>query len=347
MKKICCIVFAFAICFSICGCQKENQEPTQPTQSTTIPVDDPAMVVPTEPDDEQSTVIPTPPVPEYPSELSPLTDDVANTIVLDKEVQLYAKIVGKIFTNVLVSELRYDEDVEQWGKTVYIITENNEKWCIGDQVIAYYTKVQQPYDQTQYARFYARDVYALPVCAKPIIYLYPQTPTQCAVSLTLNGELTCTYPDYGKNGWDNFTAYPDGTLIFPDGKEYYALYWEGVQDSEWDFSQGFCVPGEDTAQFLEWALAEQGLTRREANEFIVYWLPLMQDNPYNVISFQTAAYTDQAVLNVQPAPDTMLRVFMAYYPTENEVQIEPQSFETIFREGFTVVEWGGSQVKIP
>ena len=24
-------------------------------------------------------------------------------------------------------------------------------------------------------------------------------------------------------------GHPDGTLVFPDGKEYYALYWEGVQ----------------------------------------------------------------------------------------------------------------------
>ena len=57
------------------------------------------------------------------------------------------------------------------------------------------------------------------------------------------------------NGWENFTACPDGTLIFPDGKQYYALYWEGERFANWDFSEGFCVKGEDTAAFLEWALA--------------------------------------------------------------------------------------------
>ena len=181
---------------------------------------------------------------------------------------------------------------------------------------------------------------------KPVIYLYPQAPTEVSVTLTLDGQLTCTYPDYGQ-GWDNFTAYPDSTLIFPDGKEYYCLYWEGIQNTEWDFSKGFCIKGSDTAEFLEWALAEQGLTPREANEFIIYWLPRMQENPYNVIAFQTDAYTDTAVLEITPKPDSLLRIMMAYYPSDTEVEIEAQSFVGFEREGFVVVEWGGAEVKRP
>ena len=184
------------------------------------------------------------------------------------------------------------------------------------------------------------------VTDKPVIYLYPETPTEVSVSLTLDGELTCTYPAYGE-GWNNFTARPDGTLIAPDGKEYYCLYWEGKQNTVWDFSEGFCVKGEDTAAFLEWALAAQGLTPREANEFIIYWLPRMEQNPYNVISFQTTAYTDTAVLDISPAPDTLLRVFMAWYPSEEAVEMEAQEFETVERRGFTVVEWGGSEMERP
>ena len=181
---------------------------------------------------------------------------------------------------------------------------------------------------------------------KPVIYLYPETPTEMSVTLTLNGRLTCTYPDYDK-GWDHFTAHPDGTLVFPDGKAYYCLYWEGIQNAEWDFSQGFCVKGEDTAAFLEWALAEQGLTPREANEFIIYWLPRMQDNPYNVIAFQTDAYTDTAVLDITPKPDSLLRVMMAYYPSGEAVEMEAQSFSGFERKGFVAVEWGGAEMEHP
>jgi hypothetical protein len=202
-------------------------------------------------------------------------------------------------------------------------------------------------DKSDHVRIIADNVEALALAYKPIIYLYPEKATECSVKLILDGELTCTYPEYGTDGWEGFTAYPDGTLVFPDGKEYYALYWEGIQNTKWDLSSGFCVRGEDTAEFLEWALAAQGLNRREANEFIVYWLPLMQDNPYNVIAFQTNAYTESAVLEISPAPDSLLRVFMAYYPTEKEIDIMPQTFDKFVRNGFTVVEWGGSQVSNP
>ena len=181
-----------------------------------------------------------------------------------------------------------------------------------------------------------------PVFAKPVIYLYPQTETQVTVELDLDGDLTCTYPTY-EDGWA-VTAAPDGTLTGQDGQTYNYLYWEGIQDTDYDFSQGFCVPGEDTASFLEEALAYLGLTRREANEFLVYWLPLLEENPYNLISFQSEAYTDTAVLTIDPQPDTLLRVFMAWQPLKAPVDVDPQTLTAPARIGFTVVEWGGAQV---
>ncbi len=238
---------------------------------------------------------------------------------------------------------------EEYGDEVYVRIPQNEdtsSWCKGDSVNVTFDTIERSQNPNDIPIIVAKTIVVMVPDAKPVIYLYPETPTEISVALTLDGRLTCTYPDYSK-GWDNFTAHPDGTLIFPDGKEYYCLYWEGIQATEWDFSKGFCVKGEDTAAFLEWALAEQGLTPREANEFIIYWLPLMQENPYNVIAFQTDAYTDGAVLEITPAPDSLLRVFMAYYPSDEAVEINPQTFETPARDGFTVVEWGGSQVKKP
>jgi len=178
--------------------------------------------------------------------------------------------------------------------------------------------------------------------AKPVIYLYPQAETEVTVTLDWGGELTCTYPAYD-GGW-TVTAQPDGTLTDAAGKSYNYLYWEGVSDAEYDLSEGFCVPGEDTAAFLEDALAQLGLTRREANEFIVYWLPQMEANPYNLISFQSAAYTDRAVLSIDPEPDSLLRVFMAWKPLDAPVDLPEQTLTAFDRSGFTVVEWGGTEV---
>ena len=86
------------------------------------------------------------------------------------------------------------------------------------------------------------------------------------------------------------------------------------------------------------------MTPKEYNEFIVYWAPLMQANPYNLISFQTENYEANAPLTIQPAPDSILRVYMAYKPLTKPVVIEPQTFEPFVRNGFTVVEWGGCAV---
>ena len=180
------------------------------------------------------------------------------------------------------------------------------------------------------------------VCEKPVIYLYPETETAITVQLDLDGDLTCTYPAYGE-GW-TVIASPDGTLTDANGQQYNYLYWEGIQQADYDFSQGFCVAGADTAAFLEEALAQLGLTRREANEMLVYWLPMMENNPYNLIAFQTEAYTDGARLTVTPEPDAVLRVFLAWKPLDAPVDIPPQSLTAPERTGFTLVEWGGAQV---
>ena len=181
-------------------------------------------------------------------------------------------------------------------------------------------------------------------CAeKPVIYLYPEQETAVSVSLNYDGTLTATYPAY-ENGW-HITAEPDGTLHDENGNEYSYLFWEGENNTDYDFSKGFCVAGADTADFLCETLAEIGLTPREYNEFIVYWLPKMQDNPYNLISFQSEAYTDAAKLDIDPTPDSVLRVFMAWKPLHRAQNIEPQTFASFERNGFTVVEWGGCEVK--
>ena len=178
---------------------------------------------------------------------------------------------------------------------------------------------------------------------KPVIYLYPETETRVTVKLDLSGELTCTYPAYD-GGWV-VTAAPDGTLTDEHGRTYNYLYWEGEGTEAYDFSKGFCVAGSDTAAFLEDALDRLGLTRREANEFLVYWLPRMQDNPYNLIAFQQEAYTESAKLTVSPQPDSVLRVFMAWKPLARPVDVPAQTLPVFERRGFTLVEWGGAEVR--
>ena len=91
-------------------------------------------------------------------------------------------------------------------------------------------------------------------------------------------------------------------------------------------------------------LPKLGLSFREAEEMIVYWLPKMQENAYNLISFQADNYTAHARLAVTPGPDTVIRVLMAYKVLDKPVEIESQEIVTPERRGFTPVEWGATAV---
>lgn len=180
--------------------------------------------------------------------------------------------------------------------------------------------------------------------AKPVIYLYPTTEQTVNVKLDFKGELACTYPDY-KDGW-TVKAQPDGKLVnTTDNREYSYLYWEGLYHNEWDMSKGFVVKGTETAKFLQDKLAYLGLTPKEYNEFIVYWLPVLQKNKYNLITFAGEDYEKVAPLNITPQPDSILRVMMLFKPLDEPVKVAEQELKPFYRKGFTVVEWGGTEVK--
>jgi len=179
---------------------------------------------------------------------------------------------------------------------------------------------------------------------KPVIYLYPVSQQRVSVSLELEDQLVFTYPEY-KDGW-KVIARPDGTLINEeDGREYSYLFWEGTGKNDWDMSKGFVVRGEDTKDFLQETLSKMGLTPREYNEFIVYWLPRMQSNKYNLISFIGQEYDEYAKLKIDPAPDSILRVFMVFKGLDNPVKVEQQDIKPFERKGFAVIEWGGTEVE--
>ena len=224
-----------------------------------------------------------------------------------------------------LEELGYNEGVDDW-----LFTEYNGQYG--------WIRLYED-DQT------TRTVAYPEMPAKPVIYLYPEEETDVHVELELTeADLRTTYPKYD-NGWD-VTAYPDGTLVNQaDGSRHRYLFWDAENCStRFDFSAGFCVAGSDTERFLKEKLTYMGLTEEEMNEFIVYWLPLMEHHAYNLIAFQGDAYTNSAKLTVTPAPDSECRIFMAYIPLEDAVEIAPQQLETFERTGFSVVEWGGVEI---
>lgn len=186
------------------------------------------------------------------------------------------------------------------------------------------------------------------IAMKPVIYLYPKHTMDVQVQLNFEGTLTATYPDYSpqKHGW-TVEANKDGTLHNQeDGMEYQYLFWEGKPSIPYtfDMQKGYCVKGSDTKTFLQKTLSKIGLTPKEYNDMIVFWLPKMIQNKYNLIHFAEEEYTSSAPLTITPKPDAMLRVFMAFQARENYIHTEEPILQAFVRKGFTVVEWGGTEV---
>lgn len=225
----------------------------------------------------------------------------------------------------------------------------SDYWCVGDHVYCTFNNIYC--DPSITSKFVEADLISIEEPTfeyipnepyKPVIYLYPEEETEVDVRLDLNGSFTHTYPAYN-DGW-RVTASPDGTLTDDSGITYPYLFWEGKMDADYDLSEGFCVKGEDTEAFLHEKLAVLGLSDKEIADFNEFWLSAMKKNPYNVISFQSDAYTEAAKLTISPQPDSVIRVYMTWYPSDEAVDIPAQELTTPERCGFTAVEWGGALI---
>lgn len=184
------------------------------------------------------------------------------------------------------------------------------------------------------------------LAAKPIIYFYPEKTTNITVELGYPENTTHTYPKYNKP-WQ-VQAEPNGDLTdLKTGRHYYALYWEGKNTvSSSSPKEGFIVAGTDTISFLEEKLNQLGLNERESEEFIIYWLPKLESVKYNFIRFQTLDEQNKNMpLNITPKPQTLIRVMMEYKNLDKPIQVKEQVLPSKpQRNGFTVVEWGGTEI---
>ena len=175
---------------------------------------------------------------------------------------------------------------------------------------------------------------------KPIIYIYPEQDMDITVKLGNDDLLTHTYPKYD-NEWNVHVDTTGNIYDYKTNRNYYALYWEGKDNTKLDMSEGFVVKGEDTTRFLEEKLELLGLNEKEIDEFIMYWLPKLEDNKYNFIRFRT----NDEINNYMPIefskePDTLIRVMVDFKPLDKKIKVKEQKLEKTEREGFTIVEWG-------
>ena len=176
--------------------------------------------------------------------------------------------------------------------------------------------------------------------AKPILYLYPEKDnTKISISFAKNQLLSTTYPKY-KQKWE-VNANKDGSLYI-NNQYYYALYWEENKYQHQKFEEGFYVTKDNAINFLEEKLTILGLNAKERNEFIMYWLPVLEKNEKSLVYFeQTTERENFNKLLIEPKPDSLLRIAIHIKKVDKEIKIKEQVLNTFKRNGFTAVEWGG------
>ena len=218
---------------------------------------------------------------------------------------------------------------------IYVVVYYNEKDSKGNygmeycyttdkEVVTYPIKTHDPMDGL----------------AKPVLYLYPTKETNVTVTFSHPEYLRTTYPKY-INSW-NVKVSPNGDMYDKDGKYYYALYWDEKRYNEVDFHEGFYVESKDAIKFLEEKLTLIGLSDKERNEFIMYWLPIMENNKKNLVYFELTKERELGnKLIIEPKPDSLLRVSIHIKKVNEKINIKEQKLETFKRSCFTAVEWGG------
>ena len=176
---------------------------------------------------------------------------------------------------------------------------------------------------------------------KPVIYFYPEEEMDLTVNVTKDYLLTTTYPEY-KDGW-NIHLKEDGTFTVPGStREYYALYFEAESDYACTFDEGFYVTAPNAASFLEEKMDYMGFTNRETNEFIMYWLPILERNEQSLVYFeQTEERNEDFPLSFSEEPNTLIRTMIHIKKVDAPTDIEEEQLTHYERGGFTVTEWGG------
>jgi hypothetical protein len=187
---------------------------------------------------------------------------------------------------------------------------------------------------------------------KPVIYAYSEKPIDFTLKVIPQGVLTFTYPQLpADNTWKMKTD-QSGNLTAANGSNYPYLFWESNQNAylvSGKKSNSCEIVAQNTLiYYLEKNLIDLGLNAKERTDFITFWAPKLQK--FKIIQVQFFVDDNCEVigkLEINPKPDHLRRVYAIF----NEVTIisnqfvnRPLDVKPLRRNGFTVIEWGGSLI---
>jgi hypothetical protein len=232
---------------------------------------------------------------------------------------------------------------------------------------------------------------------KPVIYFYSNTDLKVTTQLELfnqSDKFSFLYPEptsqtSGGNKIEWKVQVKANQSLFLEEKSnmmFSELFWEAnlfksnylidFQRRDYDvISKANLIP------YFEKILPILGLNDHERCQFINYWAPQMQEFKYSFVIFSQDYINRFSKLNVMPKPDLLLRVFMIWYGSNQEIteshllhnnnfdnnnqcarqimnkslesantpayiarQIMNKSLESTNTPTFVAIEWGGVQI---
>lgn len=189
-----------------------------------------------------------------------------------------------------------------------------------------------------------------PVC-KPAVYLYPEKPQEVAVKLDIAGNITVSDPVYNpQTGW-NIKANPDGAIqqlnneAIEQSRRYPYLYYEADLNDGYKPQQGWVVERSDIKNQISNIMKILGLNEKERNDFVDYWTPRLVSKPYYFAGLVPIEDIDnQEALSISPPPANIIRVRLIFEGLDYPISVPLPKLSEIKRNGFTVVDWGGTLV---
>lgn len=238
----------------------------------------------------------------------------------------------------VIFEQKITQYNQEKGAFSFTVTKENDSLFIGTNIISV---VAQYSDGKKTSKQITVFVHEGGVeMAKPVIYLYPKEQTTVSVRVAPKNGISISDPPYG-DGW-TVTAHPNGSILHSNGKRYKYLFWESSNYTPPEITEGFVVSRNKIAGFFREKLRILGLNKREIEDFIQFWKPILNKKPYYLISFYDQKVIDEmAPLSISPKPDTIIRVFFDSRPLDEPIQIQEQRLVPAQRSGFSVIEWGG------
>ena len=177
------------------------------------------------------------------------------------------------------------------------------------------------------------------VLRKPNIYLYPEKTIQIEVSLIFpySGKVIESIPEYN-GGW-NVSVSPEGII---DGKYEY-LFYECELTDRFQYDEGWIVKGKDIERFFRSNMSAHGFIDHEINDFLEYWLPLLDENKSWLVYPQYRDIIDKYVeLEFSVTPDNIFRLFYCIRENrDNRTVLNEPEIRKGKRTGFSLFEWGG------